>query len=551
MAPKPLLRRSPLRPDESLASLLVRLARDNGYPTLNFLLNLGQKLLAHPDSLVCPTRPETLTMLAELTGLDSSELFAATIHRWAETIISPGFRHFETITLPGGAEAAVLLEPARQQHFWPDEEAQFCPHCLAGQPYHRLSWLLQAAPVCLDHRCLLVQTCPECGGRLKIADVAQGQCSQCEFDLADSPTMSIAGDVWGQRSQHVIQSWFGREPVSTQKEGLLQQPPAVLYEVLSFLRRAIGAVERQWDYVHSPFGTDAAVSLFPCQIRSQLTPLRAYLVYATALTALQEWPHGFERFLDAYRLRDQRQPTDTALDDLGYLNNLRRDEFFEHPAYHFLQQAIGRYVQQNFLYSFAAHKLRRRQSSGPLPIPFDYISLAEAAKRLQLDRALVGRLVELGDLAEYEPPAGRPIRPVGLVRHQDVVAVGQRWSEGIPVADTARLLGLSAETVTALAEAEVIRPMPATLLSQEQRLDKRALVDLMERLRQGPVRYLYQQQQETVPLTAAAEPGAPLATLIQAILRGEVRAFWPPESPSLAHLRVVTEDVANVPDQER
>jgi len=525
-------------PGESLPSLLARLAQKNNYPNLNFLLNLGQTFLAQPDSLTCPTRPDTLTMLTRLTRLKSRDLYTASIHHWAEMIIAPGVRHFETITLPAGSQAPILLEPARQQHFWPEDEAQFCPLCLAAQPYHRLGWLLLAAPVCREHHCLLVQTCAGCNARLKISDVVKGQCSHCEFDLTRSPTTSIAGDERGQFSQQLIQSWFGLEPAPDQVARLPHQSLAVLYQVLSFVQRAICAIEQRWDYLHDPFD-DAAIKVFPCQTRAQLTPLKSYLLYATALTALLDWPAGFYKFLDAYRLRDQRQQTDTAPDDLGYLYSLRHDERFQHPAYHFLQQAFGQYVQENFQYSFALQKMRRLQPTGAFPARLEYVSTAEAARMLQLNPELIKRLVELGDLTTYQPPAGQSTRRFNLVRQQDVLDLREHWPGMMSLADAARLLRISPETVLALIEAGFIRPGSVTRPGD---LKNRSLADFIDRLRQGPVRYLYPQHLELAPLNTLVKQGVGVADLIQRILAGEIRAYWPPDCANLAHLVITVED---------
>lgn len=540
---RPLLCLLPLLPGESLPSLLVRLFQKNSYPNLSFLLNLGQEFLSQPDSLICPTQSETLAMLARLTRLNSSDLYNASIHRWADILIAPGIRRFETIMLPKGTEVAILVEPERQQHFWPEDEVQFCPDCIAAQPYHRLKWTLQAVSVCLEHQCLLVRTCAECNARLRISDVVQGQCRHCKFDLTQSPATSIAGDQWGPISQQVIQSWFGCGLDSDQVEGLPRHSPVVLYQVLSFLQRAIGLIEKQWDYLHDPFDNDATVKVFPSQTRSQLTPLKSYLLYATALKALLDWPNGFYQFLDAYRLRDQRDQTDSALDDLGYLYGFRHEEPFQHPAYHFLQQSFEQYLQENFQYNFTLQKMRRLQPKGKLPISLKYVSIAEAARMLQFNWALVKRLVELGYIADYQPPEDQSTRSLNLVLRQDVLDLQRRWSGVMPQADAARLLGLPEETVEALVEVGLIRSGSAMKTGERSNgIENRSLVDLMDRLRQGPVRYLYKQCLETAPLSALTKPGVEIVPIVQDILAGKIRVFWPPTSANLAHLVVVVND---------
>jgi hypothetical protein len=288
-----LLLRSPLLPGESLPSYLVRLARLNGYHTPNMVAQICQEQLSQPDIITRPTRAETFARLADLVKLDDKRLFAASAHTFAITILSASAEP-ELITLRSGAAVVLIPSAVLRQHIWPESDVQFCPHCLTDGNYHRLAWLPQAASVCLVHCSLLVKGCPTCGNKLKIGDVVESRCGQCSFDLRTSPTISVADDDLGLFSQQSIQSWLRLMTVDRVDQGKLpKQPDFILYQIAYGLHRAIRTIQRRWDYLHDPFDVETGTSVFPCEKKSEITPFKSYVFYATAFKALLRWPYGF------------------------------------------------------------------------------------------------------------------------------------------------------------------------------------------------------------------------------------------------------------------
>lgn len=257
-----LLLRSPLLPDESLPSYLARLAKLNGYHTPNMVAQVCQERLSQPDIITRPNRAESYARLAELVQLDDYQLYTASAHHFAITMLPAGTEP-EYISLRPATGVALLPSGILRQHLWPETDAQFCPRCLAKTPYHRLAWLPQAASVCLAHRSLLVRGCPICGHKLKIGDVVEGRCGHCGFDLQTSPTISVANDRLGLFSQHIVQAWLRLTTANRiDYERLPRQPDFVLYQVAYSLQRAIRTIQRRWDYLHDPFGVEPGHSIF-------------------------------------------------------------------------------------------------------------------------------------------------------------------------------------------------------------------------------------------------------------------------------------------------
>lgn len=534
---------------EDLASHFIRLSNRQYDSTPEGLVNFCQKHLPQPDVITCPTHPETYRLLIELTGLNSDELYGATLHRLAE-MISPAGKHLNTQLLPSKKKVALVEPAVVSNHIWPETTAQFCPHCLKAGTYHRLRWRLQAVSACLEHQCLLVQNCPGCQAQVSIQDIVNRYCDRCASDLSNSPTLSLAEDGFGLLSQQIIQAWFENVAVPVKVDTLPKHPPATLYQVAFGLQRAIRAIRQQWDYLHHPFNPETMGSVFPCQTKSQLTPLKFYLLYATALKGLLDWPHGFYEFLTAYQLRDQRVPTDKVREDLGYLYSIRSQPDWQQPAFEFLRQALGTYLQEHHQYNFALKQLYRLGPHRKSPLSFDYIGEVAAARKLQLPPLIVKRLVQLGHLGSYQPPQSHPnLRRFNLVKYQDVLKLQKNWRREIPLAEVAGILGISEETTLDLAMEELIRAERSFRADADHpvKIKTQSLAEFISRLQKGSVHIQYGQQIETINLIEATRrvsyEGGTMVFLLKRILAGELRAFWPPDLNDLAHLSVSTEDL--------
>jgi hypothetical protein len=105
------------------------------------------------------------------------------------------------------------LTTASWDHNFPTRQFQrselaVCPHCLAedSEPYHRLSWLLQAVKVCLHHRIALTSTCPRCEKAIPIIHDRSMvlMCPWCGGDLRHIRSESNTSeptqyDMWAAR----------------------------------------------------------------------------------------------------------------------------------------------------------------------------------------------------------------------------------------------------------------------------------------------------------------------------------------------------------------
>jgi hypothetical protein len=305
---------------------------------------LCRERLTQRDQVTRPTKAETYRILAELVQARVDELHAASVQRFALTIIPPTYEQ-HSVLLPSGKAVPVLTNSVLREQTWPESDVQFCPLCLQESAYHRVDWLPLAVAVCLHHQCLLVRSCPNCQERIRIQDALETQCPNCDFGLTQSPITSVAADRFGLFSQSVIQSWLGLcLPMSTNGPvSLPHESPASLYRLLDGLRRIVMGVQHSWDYLYNaPSGVGSP--LLPCTSKRDITPAKSYILYATAFKGVVNWPQGFYDFLGAYRSRDGQLPSNYIRRDLGCIC-VWLAKWWKHPAFRFVQEAFDQFVE--------------------------------------------------------------------------------------------------------------------------------------------------------------------------------------------------------------
>jgi len=350
-----LLHRPSRLPDESLPSFLIRLAQENFYHSPTMVLQLCRERLTGRDTITRPTRTETYRVLSALTGTTADELYSASAQRFATTVIPPTYEPC-SVELPSGKTGPILQGFFLREQVWPETDVQFCPLCLRQAAYHRVSWMPLAVAVCLHHQCLLVRGCPHCTENISVGDLLKAQCPNCNLSLTEIPVTPVVPDF----SQAMLQAWLGlcKLPLAKPHYSLPDISPVVLYRVLDGLRRAMMSIQHSWDYLHqTPRGISSP--LLPCRWKGDITPAKAYILYATAFKALVNWPHGFYDFLEAYKRRDDLPATDYIQDDFGYIYRTCLEKQWLDPAFHFIQQAFEQYLSDHYPATPTLARLRR------------------------------------------------------------------------------------------------------------------------------------------------------------------------------------------------
>lgn len=446
-----LLGRTPLPPDESLPSLVIRLDQLNYDDSPGILPRIIREGIGEQpflrDQVMFPRRAMMFQRIASITGVNISEIYTSSNHHFAEVLTPPEQTiEFEEIT--GGAPASLLAHPLAAKQLRPAHAGQFCPACLREAAYHRLVWMPLAVSACLKHRCLLMNRCKRCGRAVSIQSIVETRCCRCGDHLAEIELIPLENDA-GLPFQHVLQSWFMENITPDGLHLLPQESPRVLYRVVDGLQWAARMLEgSEWPYLHH---IDIGPPLGQLKGQVALTPNTYYCLYATASRGIMNWPEGFYQFLDAYRtqMRRLKAPAGGPKADLGNLYTQWMQDYWQHPAFEFVHSAFERYFIRSYALSSAVARSNLCQERPDVKERLALVNIAEAARLLKTTPTMITTLLKTGRLTcQTREPVGK--RQYRFVSRSEVLELREVWDELVNRAQAAIWLGVTERMVVDL-----------------------------------------------------------------------------------------------------
>lgn len=494
MVGKSLLRRRSLQPQELLLSLIIRLTWLNCYETPREIERLvfegpGFSRGTH-DNLALPMALKTYERLFTLTCIEPITLYNSTYHRFASAFAFPP-HSMEFFKLPGNVPVPRLPVPYGLNQLRPLARGQFCPFCLKDAAYFPLRWAPTAVSVCLSHKCLLVDQCPSCSQETSIYSIVTARCIRCQADITEAKAPSIAFDDVGLQAQHIIQSWLmGEEHSREIRADLPRQPPAILYKVVEGLQ-SCAKLTNQFDYLLlQNTNTQQHHSTFHYQESGSLSPYESYCLYATAYSAIVDWPKGFYAFLNRYRERREQQsktrysrvsrnPTGSLIpgllhNNLGefYSRWIRKD--WAYPEFTFLQSAFEHYITDNYWLNSSVARTKFGKQRPEIAQRIEFITISEAAELLNIPHKTIELLLSSGQLTSCTLESGKE----RLLRKKELLYLHNVWYDHITLNSAAVLLGLSEQIVVELIEVGLL----PIRYSMQERLTRAAVIECLEKI---------------------------------------------------------------------
>lgn len=270
-----LLRTPPLEYDESLLGYVIRLTEANHYDNASWVTNLARlNVNFSTGGWMILNRDDTdLTSLETLAGLRRS-----TLERLKYQVAKRG----RTVRFQGVSLSVDMMKLSRPK---------VCPACLRESNYCRRVWDLLPFTACPRHEVVLLDTCPRCCGRVSWARSRVSRC-RCGFDWRDALEVkaSPAGLKMAQRISELCRDATGLMAEEGVNEPLYQLDLHELCEALSlfachYLRLKEG--------VHMTAETKNST---------------CHEAFVYAFSALEEWPRGFEEFMEKYGLSIAGRP---------------------------------------------------------------------------------------------------------------------------------------------------------------------------------------------------------------------------------------------------
>jgi len=454
--PQSLLRRTQLLPGESLASLLERLTQLNYLPYPRTLSHICHEQLPAPvnlDHLARPKWVETFLRLADLTHISPEDLYAASDHRFAPFLTPPGQSPVELPWI--GSTSKVMLTPGLTHgRLRSALSAQYCPRCLEDATYHRLSWIPTAAAICLQHRCLLVNQCPQCQKRISIQEIVRQRCRVCQADLSTAEIFFVEGDELGLLSQQMIQSWLGLVADLPDQFNFPSDHPAVLYRFLENLLWRLLVCWKDLPNLSAPLDgldkfTTASVHYLPA-----LAPGEIFYLCRAAFTGVMNWPDGLFQFLDAYC--DSYPSNQASANRVNRLEQVRHTWFqaeWRNPDFEFMQQGFVNYTLARNI-PLPVHLVEQFKKVPWFVDATGLWSEEQAAQSLDIPVSGLHRFLPYGSLEPCLWPRSRTSMPI--FERDKILSLARKWDLGWSVSEASSWLGLYDPVVTDLVKRNVL-----------------------------------------------------------------------------------------------
>lgn len=486
--------RCQLLPDESLASLLMRLQLANHYDANDWAW-ICRTHSGIRDTWWQPQQPASWEMLAALTGISAKKLYSATFHAYMPALQLPW--HDVATTYVARRHRLALTKWARRNYQRRSQATHYCPHCLAAKPYARLSWQVTLTLLCPKHHCLLQTACWRCQKMVTVRQLLLGICSHCKADLTATDPPSVTPE------QAQLQSQFTRllrDPASSLPADWPQQPVPFLFELLRGFTAALPP--RQ----HPP----TVQQLLEKQPR--------------AIELFHRWPHNFYDYLDA--LTPHKSGRVTSDFGILYINWL--EKHWRHSELEFVQTAFDDYLVASYPPVFEVTQLGRYKRRASLRDRLPYVSYDMAASMLGISRDLLWLAVRFGVISRY---VDKPIIGRSEIQH-----IQRRWKHGIPLSDVTSLLAIDTFYLDALYSLFSLDITCTTVPLEAFDALALALQPMLH------VSHDYTQH-ATIDYWVMAMD-LPLSELLRAILHGHVRAYW--VGSDLWNVSLRNEDVLTV-----
>ncbi|MCY9658497.1 TniQ family protein [Paenibacillus chondroitinus] len=169
-----------IKPGESLASYIYRLARANFYASMESLLSEWKMRVRELEKNVFAD--SVIEIIKDITGIGKDRLRKMSNQYFSNQFGDIFYNKF------------VI----RNQH-------KYCPECFQQHAYHKINWMLEPVTICLDHEQLLLDACQGCQRRLTLGGLMTGACEWCGFCHYEASGNKVS-DPYLLESQKIIQN---------------------------------------------------------------------------------------------------------------------------------------------------------------------------------------------------------------------------------------------------------------------------------------------------------------------------------------------------------
>jgi len=528
----PFALRLPLLEGESLASLEIRLSRENAYGSDNMpqiLLRDRWNERGIRDSATNPVHSYSYETLSGLTGLSQTMLYNSTFHRFAGTLMPPVER-LDYVKLDTGESYPLLSAALIHKQTRASRLMAFCPECLNECFHHKVQWSLLPVSVCLKHKKMLLIECSRCGSSQSILNLLDGTCPQCHVSLAENEAVSVSDDEERLTAHAVLHSLLGL-PVSVdyQPSVLPVVPPRVLLYLVQGIRTSVmhnSAVSRQ-DMGIPPLDTVRALTRLVDHTTERMPELM-YYSYAYAFAAVLDWPYRFHTLLSCLHREIKRSRS--GLHGFGSFYTRWIADNWLRPEFQFVQDEFEIYLDRTIVPSAAKVSRYREKQDTEDRSSQTYLLPAHVKAILHIDDNTLKRLSAQATLPCNMLPRKKWNTDRTFLA-KDVLNLKKQWDSGLTLDATASRLGVTAVIAKNLIDFGLLKALrgPTADGSDEWLMEDESVTTLNQRIWALSAPLDDQDMPDMLTLKQAAQKaigvGLNAARLIQAVQQERLAAW--------------------------
>lgn len=509
--------------DESFIGYLIRLTDLNHYDASTWILqlaNLGDRL--YKVSIAFNNQLD-LTSLANLVGVGEKRLSALLFQP-----IKPDRPKFGNYSVFEQSVPRLVIKS--QSH-------KVCPRCLTEYGYIRKIWDLVPVTVCPLHKCLLLDQCHNCGGRLRFSRNRVSVC-RCEYDWSKAPITNVS-DSELELSKRV--NWLCN--LSDGDDGSAFEDAANPLNRLDLaeLFSAVLFIASQYSLSSHLKSKRVLITKFG----KSLPNADIHQLLTRAVRVFHNWPANYFSFLD-WR-KENLQPARNkggVWKDFGPLESALY-RLLTSTSLDFLRDAFEEYITTTWDGGYA-RKFRRLNEKQAHQKKF--VSVDEARELLKLGSEKILSLVQDGNLTAKIRSHGHA--RVILIETKSIDEFKTSRGDLLDRKQTAKRLGINSIQTRALAD--------ANLLTEYDSFDGRSTVFYSINDIDGLVAKLINSVQslgskktaQTINFAnalynLACHHDISVAEFIQAILKGEIKPCGRVKKPGFRSLLFLRQDVIN------
>lgn len=285
-------RRLNLIADESLASYIYRLGKENGHNSVRMLASaLGSSVAKTNNN---EFTADALNAISMYSGLPYEVLNKASANSYKAIIGNTNYDRY-------------ILK----------NKVKYCPECINNLRYHRIKWFLHPLHICLEHNVELVEVCPLCKSSISMNSLMIGKCLKCDTSLKSKSIITSQLNQFNPiylESQFELYKWIFDQSFRF-KDNISPE----MY--LNLMHSSFYLLSGMPDFINSGNGQILACHNNSGRVRSGTALSNAF---ANAYWLYNEFPQNFNHVLEEFYLRKNKW---------SYSKKAKFEEIFSNPVY--------------------------------------------------------------------------------------------------------------------------------------------------------------------------------------------------------------------------